>query len=131
VDKKTVFSSEAPSPIGPYSQAVLAGGFLWCSGAIPLDKDGHLVGSTAAEQTEQVMRNLKAVLKAGGADFSDVVRCGIFLADLSDFAAVNEVYGLFFEGPAPARSTIEVGRLPRNVLVEIDAVAWVGDSNHS
>lgn len=127
MDKKTVFSPEAPSPIGPYSQAVLAGGFLWCSGAIPLDADGHLVGADAASQTEQVMKNLEAVLKAGGADFSKVVRCGIFLSDLSDFAAVNAVYGRFFpEGQAPARSTIEVGRLPRDVKVEIDAVAFVG-----
>lgn len=127
MDKKTVFSSEAPAPIGPYSQAVLAGGFLWCSGAIPLDAAGHLVGTNATEQTEQVMKNLEAVLKAGGADFSKVVRCGIFLSDLADFAAVNAVYGRFFpEGQAPARSTIEVGRLPRDVKVEIDAVAFVG-----
>lgn len=127
MDKKTVFSSEAPAPIGPYSQAVLAGGFLWCSGAIPLDATGHLVGTNATEQTEQVMKNLEAVLKAGGADFSKVVRCGIFLSDLADFAAVNAVYGRFFpEGQAPARSTIEVGRLPRDVKVEIDAVAFVG-----
>lgn len=127
MDKKTVFSSEAPAPIGPYSQAVLAGGFLWCSGAIPLDASGQLVGADAAAQTEQVMKNLEAVLKAGGADFSKVVRCGIFLSDLTDFAAVNAVYGRFFpEGQAPARSTIEVGRLPRDVKVEIDAVAFVG-----
>lgn len=127
MDKKTVFSSEAPAPIGPYSQAVLAGGFLWCSGAIPLDASGQLVGVDAAAQTEQVMKNLEAVLKAGGADFSKVVRCGIFLSDLSDFATVNAVYGRFFpEGQAPARSTIEVGRLPRDVKVEIDAVAFVG-----
>lgn len=127
MDKKTVFSSEAPAPIGPYSQAVLAGGFLWCSGAIPLDAAGHLVGADATEQTEQVMKNLEAVLKAGGADFTKVVRCGIFLSDLADFAAVNAVYGRFFpEGQAPARSTIEVGRLPRDVKVEIDAVAFVG-----
>lgn len=127
MDKKTVFSSDAPAPIGPYSQAVLAGGFLWCSGAIPLDAAGHLVGSDAASQTEQVMKNLEAVLKAGGADFTKVVRCGIFLSDLADFAAVNAVYGRFFpEGQAPARSTIEVGRLPRDVKVEIDAVAFVG-----
>lgn len=127
MDKKTVFSSDAPAPIGPYSQAVLAGGFLWCSGAIPLDAAGQLVGSDAASQTEQVMKNLEAVLKAGGADFTKVVRCGIFLSDLADFAAVNAVYGRFFpEGQAPARSTIEVGRLPRDVKVEIDAVAFVG-----
>lgn len=132
MEKKTVFSSKAPAPIGPYSQAVLAGGFLWCSGAIPLDAAGHLVGETAKEQTQQVMRNLEAVLAAGGADFSNVVRCGIFLADLADFAAVNEVYGRYFpEGQAPARSTIEVGRLPRDVKVEIDAVAFVGASSQA
>jgi 2-iminobutanoate/2-iminopropanoate deaminase len=133
VDKKTVFSPEAPAPIGPYSQAVSAGGFLWCSGAIPLDPaTGDVVGSSAAEQAEQVMKNLLAVLHAGGADFSKVVRCGIFLADLADFASVNEVYGRFFpEGQAPARSTIEVGRLPRDVKVEIDAVAWIGASSQA
>jgi 2-iminobutanoate/2-iminopropanoate deaminase len=133
VDKKTVFSLEAPAPIGPYAQAVAAGGFLWCSGAIPLHpQSGEIVGNTAAEQTEQVMKNLFAVLQAGGADFSKVVRCGIFLSDLTDFASVNEVYGRYFpEGQAPARSTIEVGRLPRDVMVEIDAVAWIGASSQA
>jgi len=128
VDKKTVFSLEAPAPIGPYSQAVAAGGLLWCSGAIPLDpQTGHIVGETAAQQAEQVMKNLAAVLKAGGSSFAQVVRCGIFLSDLTDFASVNEVYGRYFaEGQAPARSTIEVGRLPRDVKVEIDAVAVIG-----
>ncbi len=127
MDKKTVFSSEAPAPIGPYSQAVLAGGFLWCSGAIPLDAAGNLVGADASEQTEQVMKNLGAVLVAANTGWDRVVKTTVFLTDMADFAAVNAVYGRFFpEGQAPARSTIEVGRLPRDVKVEIDAVAFVG-----
>lgn len=128
MEKKSVFSSKAPAPIGPYSQAVAAGGLLWCSGAIPLDPEtGHVVGESAAEQTEQVMKNLEAVLTAGGSSFAQAVRCGIYLSDLTDFSAVNEVYGRHFpEGQAPARSTIEVGRLPRDVKVEIDCVAVIG-----
>ena len=128
MEKKSVFSSKAPVPIGPYSQAVAASGLLWCSGAIPLDPEtGHVVGESAAEQTEQVMKNLEAVLHAGGSSFAQAVRCGIYLSDLADFSAVNEVYGHYFpEGQAPARSTIEVGRLPRDVKVEIDCVAVIG-----
>jgi 2-iminobutanoate/2-iminopropanoate deaminase len=125
MDKKSVFSEEAPKPIGPYSQAISAGGFLWCSGQIPIDpKTGKTVGETAAQQAIQVLENLKAVLAAGGATLQDVVRTGIFLADLDDFAVVNDVYARYFpEDGAPARSTVEVNGLPRDVKVEIEAVA--------
>ena len=128
MDKKSVFSEEAPKPIGPYSQAISAGGFLWCSGQIPIDpKTGKTIGETAAQQAEQVLKNLKAVLIAGGASLEQVVRTGIFLSDLDDFAAVNEVYARYFPGDvAPARSTVEVSSLPRDVKVEIEAVAFLG-----
>jgi len=123
---KAVVSQDAPSPIGPYSQAIAAGGFLFLSGQIPLSPEsGEVVGSTAAEQAEQVVRNLQAVLSAGGASASDVVKTTIFLTDLADFSAVNEVYGKVFggSGASPARSTVQVAALPRGVRVEIEALA--------
>jgi len=119
-------SERAPAPIGPYSQAIRAGEFLFVSGQIPLSADGGgLVGATASEQTEQILSNLSAILEAAGAVVSDVVKTTIFLVDLSDFASVNEVYGNFFAGggPPPARSTVQVSALPRGARVEIEAVA--------
>jgi len=119
-------SRRAPAPIGPYSQAIRAGDFLFLSGQIPLSPDGgSVVGATAPEQTEQILSNLSAILEAAGASASDVVKTTIFLVDLSDFAAVNEVYGKFFGhgGPPPARSTVQVSALPRGVRIEIEAVA--------
>jgi len=119
-------SRRAPAPIGPYSQAIRAGDLLFVSGQIPLSADGgSVVGATAPEQTEQILSNLSAVLEAAGASASDVVKTTIFLVDLSDFAAVNEVYGNFFGhgGPPPARSTVQVSALPRGVRVEIEAIA--------
>jgi 2-iminobutanoate/2-iminopropanoate deaminase len=121
-----VVSQDAPSPIGPYSQAVAAGGFLFLSGQIALSPStGEVVGATAAEQAEQVLKNLQAVLSAAGATASSVVKTTIFLTDLSDFSAVNEVYGKVFgaSGASPARSTVQVSALPRGVRVEIEAVA--------
>jgi len=122
---ESVYSDKAPNPIGPYSQALRAGGLLWCSGQIPIDPStGKVTGETAAEQAAQVLENLKAVLLAGGASSERVVRTGIFLVDLDDFAAVNEVYARYFPGDAaPARSTVQVASLPRGVRVEIEAVA--------
>lgn len=124
--RKAVQTDDAPKAIGPYSQAVQvdAGRLLFLSGQIPLDpKTGQVVQGDAAVQADRVMKNLKAVLAAAGLDFSHVVRCGLFLSDLADFATVNEVYGRYFAGAPPARSTIQVGGLPRGVRVEIDAIA--------
>jgi len=126
--RAAVSTDKAPGAIGPYSQAIRAGDFLFVSGQIPLDPaTGQLVGGDMAAQTLQVMRNLGEVLKAGGASFQDVVRSTIYLADLADFAVVNEIYGRQFTPPAPARATVQVARLPRDARVEIDVVAYVGD----
>lgn len=125
---RTVISTpHAPAAIGPYSQAIQVSGgrTLYCSGQIPLDPaTGEVVGEgDVSAQTRQVMRNLKAVLEAAGMEFEHVVRCGIFLTDMQDFAVVNSVYGeFFFEGP-PARATVQVAGLPKGVRVEIDAIA--------
>jgi reactive intermediate/imine deaminase len=122
--KEIILTTEAPAPIGPYSQAVRAGSFLFCSGQIPLDpKTNQIIGTNAAEQAEQVMKNVVAVLKAAGAETSQVVKTTIFLKSMNDFPLVNEVYGRWIGTPAPARSTVEVARLPKDVLVEIEVIA--------
>jgi len=119
-----VSSPAAPAAIGPYSQAIRAGNLLFCSGQIPLDpKTMQLVGSNAAEQADQVLKNLAAVLTAGGASMAHVVRTTIFLASMGDFAAVNEVYGRHFGAHKPARATVAVKELPKGALVEIDCIA--------
>lgn len=122
---QAVTTPKAPAAIGPYSQAIRAGGFLFCSGQIALDPaTGELVPGDVRVQTERVMQNLGAVLAAGGSGWDRVVKVTIFLTDMSDFAAVNEVYGRYFEGlTPPARATVAVRTLPRNVDVEIDCVA--------
>jgi 2-iminobutanoate/2-iminopropanoate deaminase len=113
----------APAAIGPYSHAVRAAGLLFCSGQIPLDPDsGELVGATAAEQADQCLRNLQAVCAAAGATLSDAVRMTVYLTDMGAFAAVNEVYGAFFEADPPARAAVGVAALPKGALVEIDAI---------
>ncbi len=117
-------SERAPAPIGPYSQAVRAGAFLFCSGQIPIDPaSGELVPGDVAAQTRQVMKNLEAVLEAAGLRFANVVKTTIFLVDMADFGAVNGVYGEAFGSVPPARSTVAVAALPRNARVEIDAIA--------
>ena len=124
--KKVVHTASAPKAIGPYSQAIEARGArtLWLSGQIPLDPaTGELVPGDVAVQTARVMENLRAVLAAAGAGFEHVVRCTIYLADLADFAKVNEVYGKAFPADPPARATVQVAALPRGARVEIDAVA--------
>jgi 2-iminobutanoate/2-iminopropanoate deaminase len=124
--KRVVHAADAPAAIGPYSQAVEARGArtLWLSGQIPLDPaTGELVRGDVAAQTARVMENLRAVLAAAGAGFEHVVRCTIYLADLADFAKVNEVYGRSFPAEPPARATVQVAALPRGARVEIDAVA--------
>lgn len=121
-----VESTNAPAPIGPYSQAIDTGNFLFLSGQIPLSPtSGEVVGQTAAEQTGQVLANMVAVLAEAGCRPRDVVKTTIFLVDLADFKAVNDIYGTVFgtEGPAPARSTVQVSALPRGVRVEIEAIA--------
>jgi len=122
--KKIISSNKAPSAIGPYSQAVKANGFVFCSGQIAFDPATmNLKGSTAAEQCRQVMDNLGQVLKAAGSDFSKAVKMTIYLKDMNDFGAVNEVYGSYFGSEPPARVCIEVARMPKDALVEIDAIA--------
>lgn len=121
---QAVRSDRAPAPIGPYSQAVLAGSELFCSGQIALDpQSGELAGGDAASQAEQALRNLGAVLEAGGMSYADVVKTTIFLIDMNDFAAVNEVYAKYFDAAKPARSTIAVAGLPKGARVEIEALA--------
>ena len=122
--KQAVSSPDAPKAIGPYSQAVRAGQLLFVSGQVPLDPaTGQIVSGDIAAQTRRVFDNLGAVLKAGGRSFADVVRTTVFLADMNDFATVNEVYGTYFSAPAPARSTIQAAGLPKNARVEIDVIA--------
>jgi 2-iminobutanoate/2-iminopropanoate deaminase len=124
--RQVVHSDNAPKAIGPYSQAVQvdAGKMTFLSGQIPLDpKTMEMVQGDVVAQTEQVMKNLEAVLKASGLDFSHVVRCTIFLTDLADFTRVNEVYGRYFPSAPPARATVQVAALPRGSKVEIDAIA--------
>ena len=122
--RDAITAAGAPVAIGPYSPAIRAGGMLFISGQIPLNPDtGQLVDGDIAAQTEQVMRNLMALLQAAGASFAQVVRTTVFLVDLDEFAAMNEVYARFVVAPAPARATVQVSRLPRDVRVEIDAIA--------
>jgi 2-iminobutanoate/2-iminopropanoate deaminase len=124
--REVIQTADAPKAIGPYSQAIAASGTktLFCSGQIPLDPStGDMVAGDISVQTERVMKNLEAVLKAGGMTFANVVRCGIFLTDLGDFAKVNEVYGRYFPANPPARATVQVSALPRGAKVEIDCIA--------
>ena len=125
--REIVKTEKAPAAIGPYSQAVRAGGLIFASGQIPLDpQTGEFVAGGVAEQTEQVMRNLSAVLEAAGASLAQVVKTTVFLADMNDFAAMNEVYGRYFRENPPARATVEASRLPRDARVEIEAIAVQG-----
>jgi 2-iminobutanoate/2-iminopropanoate deaminase len=123
--RTVVTTDSAPAAIGPYSQAVVAGQLVFTSGQIPLAPDGSLVGGDIRAQTQRVMDNVAAVLAAAGCSLSSVVKCTIFLADMDDFATVNEVYGSYFGDAPPARSTVEVSRLPRDVRIEIEAVAII------
>ncbi len=120
---KTVNTPLAPAAIGPYSQAIAAGNLIFCSGQIALQPNGEFLEGTVAKQTKQILENLREVLKAANSDFSKVVKTTIYLKSIDDFAAVNEVYAKFFGKWKPARATIEVSNLPKNALVEIEAVA--------
>jgi 2-iminobutanoate/2-iminopropanoate deaminase len=123
--KRVIRTTEAPQAIGPYSQAVEAGGFVFVSGQIALDPaTGQVVAGGVREQARRVMENAKAVIAAAGCGMQDVVKTTIYLKDLADFAAVNEVYAGYFPADPPARATVEVSRLPKDVLVEIDCIAF-------
>lgn len=124
--KKAVESSDAPKAIGPYSQAVVAGDFVFLAGQIGIEpKTGNLVEGGIEAETEQVLKNLEAVLKASKSDFDNVLKTTIFLADINDFAKVNEIYARKFKAPFPARSTVQVARLPREARIEIEVTAIV------
>ncbi len=123
---KTIISTDnAPAAIGPYSQAVRVGDLLFTSGQIALLPNGELLEGDVAAQTEQVLKNLQAVLEAGGSSLPNVVKCTCFLKDMAHFSTINEVYGRFFASEPPARSAVEVTRLPKDVLIEIEAVALI------
>ncbi len=125
-------TDQAPAAIGPYSQAIVHAGLVFTAGQIPLDPtSGELVEGDIGEQTERVLRNLSAVLEAAGASLESVVKTTVFLRDMSDFAAMNEVYGRFFGEHHPARSTVQAARLPRDVRVEIEAIAALSQQNQS
>ncbi len=122
-----VTTGSAPTALGPYSQAIRAGQFLFVSGQVPIDPaTGELVQGNIADQTRRALQNIEAILTAGGASFQQVVRTTVYLADLSDFTAMNEVYATFFTSPQPARSTIQAARLPRDARIEIDMIAFLG-----
>ena len=123
--RRIIKTDQAPAAIGPYSQANAAGGFLFTAGQIPLDPATmEIVGTTAAEQAHQALANAKAVVEAGGLTLDDVVKVTVFILDMGEFANINEVYQTFFSAEPPARSVVEVSRLPKDVLVEIEMVAY-------
>ena len=123
--KEIISTSKAPAAIGSYSQATTHNGIIYCSGQIPLDPvTMEIVGDDVSTQAKQVMINLKSVLEAAGSDFSKVLKCSIFLDSMDDFAAANEIYGAYFEKNPPARETVAVQTLPKNVLIEISCIAY-------
>lgn len=122
--KEIISTDKAPGAIGPYSQAIKVNGMLFCSGQIPIDPaTGEFVSGGVADQTERIFKNLVAVLEAGGASLDDVVKTSVFLADMGDFASMNEVYGKYFDTNKPARATVQAAGLPKGALVEIDCIA--------
>jgi 2-iminobutanoate/2-iminopropanoate deaminase len=123
-NREAITTAEAPGAIGPYSQAIKAGGFVFVSGQIPLDPaSGQLIEGGITEQTHRVLKNLDAILRAAGTSFSHVVKTTVYLADMSEFATMNAIYAEYFPAPAPARATVQAARLPRDVKVEIDVIA--------
>ncbi|WP_092346927.1 RidA family protein [Candidatus Chrysopegis kryptomonas] len=124
MERKVVYTEKAPKPVGPYSQAIIAGDFIFTAGQIPIDpKTNQVVQGDIKEQTKQVLENLKAVLESAGATFDDVVKVTVYMRDLNEFSAMNEVYSEYFKNSPPARTTVEVSRLPRDVKIEIDLIA--------
>ena len=130
--KKIISTNEAPAAIGPYSQAVRSGTFLFCSGQIPLDpKSGQIVPGDIDAQTRRVLNNIAAVLRAESTTFEDVVKTTIFLTDLGDFQTVNEIYGSYFKNQPPARSTVQVAALPKAARIEIEVIAVVKEAGQA
>jgi 2-iminobutanoate/2-iminopropanoate deaminase len=124
--RDVIATKEAPQAIGPYSQAIRANGFVFVSGQVAIDPSTQqVISGDVAAQTDRVLKNLSAILKAVGSGLEKVVRCGVFLKNMGDFVAMNEIYGRYFSVAPPARSTVEVARLPKDVLVEIDVIALV------
>ncbi len=123
--KKVISTENAPAAIGPYSQATIHGNTLYVSGQIPVNPKTGEMSTDIKEQTKQSLENLKAIIEAAGSDMSLVLRCGIFIKDMNDFAAINEVYASYFSEPYPARATVEVARLPKDAMVEIEATAII------
>lgn len=122
--RTVIATNDAPKAIGPYSQAIKASGFVFCSGQIAIDPaTQQVISGDVAAQTDRVLSNISEILRAAGSGLGKVVRCTVFLKNMSEFAAMNEVYGKYFNASPPARSTVEVSSLPKNVLVEIDAIA--------
>lgn len=123
--KQIILSKDAPAPIGPYSQAVLYGNTLYVSGQIAIDQStGAMITSSIEAETDQVMKNIGLILKQAGTDFSCVIKCSIFVKDMNNFAKINETYGKYFNENPPARETVEVSRLPKDVHVEISCIAY-------
>lgn len=125
--KEIISTENAPGAIGPYSQAIKAGGLVFCSGQIPIDPaTGNFVSDNVSEQTDQVLKNLSAVLEAAGSSLDGVVKTTVFLADMNDFGEMNEVYGRYFDSNKPAGATVQAARLPRDARVEIECIALIG-----
>lgn len=122
--KKIIYSSKAPEPIGPYSQAMLVDGVLYISGQIPINAlSGNTIPETIEEQTHQVMRNLSFILAEADMSYEDIIKCSIFITDMNAFPVINEIYGSYFQSNQPVRETVEVSRLPKDVLIEISCIA--------
>ena len=121
--KKNIITDKAPQAVGSYSQAILSNSILYVSGQLPIDALTNEMPKDIVDQAKQCMENLKAILSAAELQFSDIVRCGIYLKNINDFSVVNDIYSLYFNEPFPARTTIEVSNLPKNALIEIDAIA--------
>jgi 2-iminobutanoate/2-iminopropanoate deaminase len=125
--KEVISTQNAPGAVGPYSQAIKAGDFLFASGQIPINPEkGRIVASTVADQTEQSMKNVGAILEAAGLSFDDVVKTTVYIVNMEYFGAVNEVYGKYFQKTLPARSCVEISKLPKDALVEVEVVAYCG-----
>ncbi len=120
---KTINTEKAPKAFGPYSQAIVANGFIFCAGQVGFNREKDAFENDIEKQTHQVMKNLQSVLEEAGSNFEHVVKTTIFLKDINDFATINEIYGSYFSKNKPARSTVEAARLPKDALVEIDAIA--------
>lgn len=125
--KKIINTDKAPSALGPYSQAVKAGDFIYVSGQIPIDPStGEFAGNDIKTQTKQSLENIKAILESAGATLENVVKTNVFLSDMNNFTPMNEVYGTYFKTECPARAAVEVARLPKDAMVEIEAIAYLG-----